>query len=96
MSDRVLLSADYTFDASEKTITLGGDYATIELPQIISIKNMSKGQMIIYSCNNPDTAIDYTAPTISWTDDFAYRGEAFEDTDLLQIIINKVTATEVE
>ena len=88
MAYQVLLDADYTFDASEKTITLLGDYATLELPQIKSIRNITKGLMVIYDCDNPDTAIAYTAPTISWTPVFAYKGTAFADTDDLQIIID--------
>jgi hypothetical protein len=88
MTYQVLLDADYTFDASGKTITLLGDYATLELPQIKSIRNITKGLMVIYDCDNPDTAITYTAPTISWTPVFAYKGAAFADGDDLQIIID--------
>lgn len=91
MAYQVLLDADYTFDANEKTITLLGDYATLELPQIKSIRNITKGRMVIYDCDNPDSAIAYTAPIISWTQVFAYKGTAFADTDDLQIIIDIAT-----
>jgi hypothetical protein len=87
---QVLESTDYDFDASAKTITLLGSFADTELPQIMSIKNMSKGHMTIYDCNDPRTTIAYTAPTISWTPVLKYKGTDFEDTDELQIIINKV------
>lgn len=87
--EQILESTDYTFDASAKTITLNGDYATLELPQILRIINITKGLMVIYDCNDPDTAISYTAPVISYTPDFAYKGAAFANGDELQITVNK-------
>jgi hypothetical protein len=87
----VLDSTDYRFDASAKTITLLGEYASAELPQIISIKNTSKGLQTIYDSNNPATFgnITYAAPVITVVNMPEYKGDAYEDTDSLQIIINK-------
>lgn len=90
-NEQVLNAVDYTFDAAGKTITLNGTYATLELPQILSIKNITKGRMVIYDCEDPDTAISYTAPVISWVPVFAYKGVAFANGDALQITVNKKT-----
>jgi len=90
IAEKVIPATNYTFDASEKTITLTGDYATTTLEQIIEIRNITKGKLIIYDCTKSSSEITIAAGVISYTEDFAYQGTAFEDTDTLQITINKV------
>jgi hypothetical protein len=91
-TEKVIHPDYYTVDASEKTITLLTPYNTITIEQILKIINVTKGKMIIYDCGNPDTSITLATvegnSIISWTPDFAYREQVFEDGDALQITVN--------
>lgn len=90
VSETVIENGEYTFDASAKTITLTDTSITLE--QIQEIRNLTKGKMLIYDCDNNSSVISVTGGVISWTADFAYRGTAFEDTDILMIRVNKSNA----
>jgi hypothetical protein len=79
----------YTFDASEKTITITeAGYTTLKLEQILEIRNISKGKLLIYDSKIRAPSITVTGAVISWTGNYSYEGKQFEDTDSLQIIVN--------
>jgi len=78
----------YSFDASEKTITLSSPYNTVTVEQVLRIKDLTTNY-IIYDCEDSkyddipvsivDGVLTYTAPA---------RDAA--DTDILQITVNMV------
>jgi hypothetical protein len=91
-TDIVIPPSSYEVSVSAKTITLKTPYNTVTIEQVIKIINITKGKMIIYDCDNPDTSITLATvggnSVISWTPDFAYREQVFEDTDAMQITVN--------
>lgn len=84
-SGQVIPSAFYTLDASENTITLTGDYAAVTEEQVISIRNITKNQLIYDSQNTNRGQITISAGVITFT----YSGQ-MEDTDKIQIVVNMV------
>ena len=78
----------YSFDASEKTITLSSPYNTVTVEQVLRIKDLTTNY-IIYDCEDSKYddipvsivggVLTYTAPAIDSA-----------DTDILQITVNMV------
>lgn len=73
----------YTLDASANTITLSGEFASITEEQVISIRNITKNQLIYDSTNTNRGQITISAGVISFT----YNGQ-MANTDKIQIIVN--------
>lgn len=84
-SGQVIPAAFYTLDASENTIALTGEYAAVTEEQVISIRNITKNQLIYDSGNTNRGQISISAGVITFT----YSGQ-MEDTDKIQVIVNMV------
>ena len=79
----VVPMSDVTFDASEKTITLGGDYSTVLHEQISRITNLTTGDLI-YNSEDPNKySISMASDVITHT----YDNSRHNDTDSLQIVV---------
>lgn len=89
-SEKIIPAANYTLDAAAKTITLTSPYDNTTLEQILEIRNITKGKTVIYDSKRAGSVITIADGVISWTPDFKYQGLAFEDTDVIQILVNKV------
>lgn len=72
-----------TFDASAKTITMGGYYADIEREQILLIKNLTTGDTIYNSLFPNKYNIAVSSGVITHT----YDNDGHADTDILQITV---------
>lgn len=84
----VIPAANYTLDASESTITLSGDYTTVTEEQVISIRNITKNQLIYDSGNTNRGQISIVDGVITFT----YSGQ-MEDTDNIQIEVDFPTSS---
>lgn len=83
-SEKVIPSGSYSLDASAKTITLSGDYTTVTKEQIISIIDLTTGDLL-YDSKNP-TKHQITVATSVIT--YIYDSIGIQDDDLLQIFVN--------
>lgn len=79
----VITDADYTFDASAKTITLVDPYHELNMGQIYQIKNLET-EANIYNSTEVKFPISISGDEITHT----YDSEGMEDTDKLQIIVD--------
>ena len=61
----IVPAANYTFDASEKTITLSNPYNSMTEEQIVTIRNITKNQLIYDSANTNRGQISITNGTTS-------------------------------
>ena len=78
----------YSFDASEKTITLSSPYNTVTVEQVLRIKDLTTNY-IIYDCEDSkydDIPVSIVGGVLTYT---APARDA-ADTDLLQITVNMV------
>ena len=78
----------YSFDASEKTITLSSPYNTVTVEQVLRIKDLTTNY-IIYDCEDSkydDIPISIVGGVLTYT---APARDA-ADTDILQITVNMV------
>lgn len=71
-----------TFDASAKTITMLGDYATIEREQIVSIVDLTTGDTIYNSDNSNKFNISVSSGVITHT----YSNDDQADTDAILVV----------
>ncbi len=78
----IVPAANYTLDASESTITLTSPYHIVTEEQIVTIRNITKNQLIYDSANTNRGQISITNGVITFT----YSG-LMEDTDKIQIIL---------
>lgn len=83
----ILKDADYTFDASNKTITLSAPFDAISLGQIVSIINLSTGDEI-YLSEKRVHPISLAGAVITHT----YDNSKHADANKLQIIIDAIPA----
>lgn len=79
----VITDADYTFDASAKTITLSDPYHALNLGQIYQIKNLTT-EANIYNSTEVKFPISISSDVITHT----YDSEGMTDSDKLQIIVD--------
>ena len=78
----------YSFDASEKTITLSSPYNTVTVEQVLRIKDLTTNY-IIYDCEDSkydDIPVSIVGGVLTYT--APARDSA--DTDILQITVNMV------
>lgn len=73
-------NSEYTFDASNNTITLLSPFDTVTEEQISKITNLTTG-VIIYDSARRTRPISMTGAVITHT----YDNTGMQDTDLLQI-----------
>ena len=86
MTEQILADAEYTFDASAKTITLGAPYAALSLGQIVKIINITE-QSVIYDSESIRNTITMSGAVIT----HVYDSDGMSDTDELQIVVNTGT-----
>ena len=79
----IIPSANYTFDASAKTLTLTSPYNTTSQEQIVTIRNLTKN-IWIYDCTNTGRG-NITVSEGVVTFDYS---ATMEDTDIIQIKID--------
>lgn len=82
---KVIPNESYTLDASANTITLSGEFASITEEQVISIRNITKNQLIYDSANTNRGQITIADSVITFT----YNGQ-MANSDKIQIIVNTV------
>ena len=86
MTEIILADAEYTFDASEKTITLAAPYTTLSTGQIVLIKNITKNLILYDSGKQGFEQISVSGDVITHTAGNTGHG----DTDKLKIIVDAV------
>lgn len=79
----ILDDSDHTFDASAREITLVAPYTALSLGQIISIKNLTRKQ-VLYDHNNPLHPISISGAVVTHT----YDNTNHQDADILQVTID--------
>ncbi len=82
----IVPAANYTFDASEKTITLSSPYNSMTEEQIVTIRNITKNQLIYDSANTNRGQISITNGVITFT----YNGQ-MANSDKIQIEVKIMT-----
>ena len=82
----IVPAANYTFDASEKTITLSSPYNLMTEEQIVTIRNITKNQLIYDSANTNRGQISITNGVITFT----YKGQ-MANSDKIQIEVKIMT-----
>jgi hypothetical protein len=82
-------SGSYTYDASEKTLTLTGDFTTITAERIISIRNLTRKTVLYDREQLYNGALSMTGSTISGLND----SSAAADADKIQIEIDTVLSS---
>ena len=85
-AEKVIPRTYYELSAVANTITLSSPYDTITEEQIISICDLTTGD-VIYSCEIP---IRHTISVSSGVITFAYDNNSIAADDILQIIVNQV------
>lgn len=85
-AEKVIPRTYYELSAVENTITLSSPYNTITEEQIISICDLTTGD-VIYSCEIP---IKHTISVSSGVITFTYDNNSIAAGDILQIIVNQV------
>jgi len=94
----ILKDSEYTFAAAAKTITLSTPYDALNVGQVISILNLTTGDLIYASdirgqparssCTETGCPISIAAAVITHT----YDNPSHADTDKLQIVIDAIPA----
>lgn len=81
----ILPETNYTFDASAKTITITGSYDSIELAQVLLIKDLTTSE-VLYDSKLNDELISISAGVITHTHESSNSSQA--DADKLQIVLD--------
>lgn len=85
-AEKVIPRTYYELSAAANTITLSSPYDTITEEQILSICDLTTGD-VIYSCDIP---IKHTISVSSGVITFTYDNNSIAAEDILQIIVNQV------
>jgi len=85
-AEKIIPRTYYELSAAANTITLSSPYNTITEEQIISIRDLTTGD-VIYSCEIP---IKHTISVSSGVITFTYDNNSIAAGDILQIIVNQV------